>query len=120
MTSLLINQSYIEDSDTRRIVVSALLKVIDLTFEFRRSEFTSTHLKELRKSIIPDALTALHNLYLCRQRLKGTSHLFAGIKLHVLMHYDYLISRFGVPPVWDTDTFQSAHKDMVKELYRRS
>lgn len=114
------DQKYFPKPDTRKGVVTALLLVIDLTFELQRTEFTTINLLKLRNVLLPNALSALLSMYLLRQTQKCANHVFNGIKLHILLHMDYLIKRFGTPQVWDTDTFESAHKDMVKQLYRQS
>lgn len=117
---LLVEEKYLEDCIVRRKVITALLLVIDLTFELRRNDFTLENLVKLRKMLLPNALSALLDMYLFRQKQKQTKHIFSGIKMHILLHMDYFIRRFGTPQIWDTDTFESAHKDMVKNLYRRS
>lgn len=117
---LLLDQTYLKDFQTRKTVLTALLHIINLTFELRRAEYTTRNLTQLRMTIIPNALSALQDLYLLRQQLKQSRHLFSGIKMHIIMHLDHLIAWFGTPRVWDTDTFESAHKEMVKQLYRRS
>ena len=114
----LTETSYFPDYDTRKIVLTGLLLVVDLTFELRRTEFTSVNLAKLRQVLLPRALRAVLDMYLLRQKQKQAKQIFNGIKMHILVHMDYFIRRFGTPQLWDTDTFESAHKDMVKQMYR--
>lgn len=55
-----MEKKYFKDPKTQKIVVSALLLVVDLTFELRRTEFTTVNLAKLRKVLLPNALGAKH------------------------------------------------------------
>lgn len=117
---VLLDDSIIPDSTVRAIVNKGLLRVLDLYFELRRRAFGSMDVEKLKNCILPNTLTSLQNVYLQLQVMKNSERIFQGIKLHVLMHMPELILRFGAPINWDTDHFESAHKDMVKQLYKRS
>lgn len=92
--------------------------MLNLYFELCREDFTSSHLDELERKIIPDALNAAYSIFGVRQILRGSSKHFRGVKLHVLLHFPALIRRFGHPKIWDTDTYESAHKEKVKLLFK--
>lgn len=79
-----------------------------------------SHKQLTQPHIIHTHLGALLEMYLMRQTQKGAKDVFNGIKMHILLHMDDFIKRFGTPQVWDTDSFESAHKEMVKRLYLQS
>lgn len=108
----------IPDKGLHRTVCKGLHLVLNLYFELCREEFSSSNLKNLEVDIIPSALNAAYKIFLARQELKKSEKHFRGVKLHILLHFPALIRRFGNPKIWDTDSYESAHKDKVKLMYR--
>lgn len=62
----------------------------------------------------------VYELFQHRQELRGSRKHFSGIKLHSILHMPEYIQLFGNVSNWDTDHFESAHKDKVKDLFRYS
>lgn len=104
----------------RKVVVTALFLVLELCFELTRREFSESCLRVLETNLIPAALTALHQLFCIRQFVYESGNDFKGTKLHLLLHVPYFIRKYGAPINWDTSSFESAHKHLVKAYYKRS
>lgn len=99
----------------RDIVTRALVSVVHLLFELQRTEFTEKGIRDLEYNVIPRTLTYLYEIYTLRRDVLKKDGDFNGIKLHLAVHLPHLIRRFGCPLNWDTDTFESSHKDFVKK-----
>src|SRR5690554_2570526 len=65
----------------------------------------------------PKARQSVHRVYKRRQFYLCSNAAFEGIKLHLLLHFPQWVRRFGAPSTWDTATWESAHKSMVKFHY---
>lgn len=102
----------------RKVVVEAIFRVLDMLFELRRECFHDEVLDKLENEVIPKALQSVHNVYKRRQFYLCSNVAFEGIKLHLLLHFPQWIRRFGAPSTWDTATWESAHKSMVKFHYK--
>lgn len=112
------NAEIIPDQNYNRIVCRGLHLVLNLYFELCRDDFSSSNLRKLERDIIPNSLSAAYRIFLARQQLKQSQKHFRGVKLHILLHFPQLIREYGSPKVWDTDTFESAHKEKVKLMYK--
>ena len=112
------NEKFIPSASFHRVVCRGLHLVLDLYFELSREDFPSSLLKKLESNLIPQALDAAYGIFRVRQQLKNSEKHFRGVKLHIILHFPELIRRFGNPKLWDTDTFESAHKEKVKLLYK--
>lgn len=102
----------------RSVVVTALYFTLELFFELTRREFTEGCVRALETNLVPHGLDSLYQLYCLRQFMNGSTNDFKGTKLHLLMHVPYFIRQFGAPLNWDTSSFETAHKHLVKAYYR--
>lgn len=102
----------------RNIVVEAIFRVVDVAVALQQNSFTERCLEDLEKQKIPTALHHLHLLFRRRQYYLCSNAAFEGVKLHLLLHFPLWIRRFGAPVCWDTASWESAHKTMVKWHYK--
>lgn len=109
----------------------------DIFLEFRASKTTkslsTTHAKHLRadfkketwgrvSAAVKRKIESDNALYLQAemQRLtKAHSH-FNFIKMHLLNHFSASVMRFGSLPQFSTEAGETAHKEQIKDGYRRS
>lgn len=112
------NPNIVPGPDHHEIICRGLYLVLNLFYELSREEFSSSNLNELERKTIPEALNAAYGIFMVRQKLKASTKHFRGVKLHVILHFPALIRRFGNPLIWDTDTYESAHKEKVKLLFK--
>ena len=113
-------QDYFGDKTAFSKTITALHRVVGLYFDLIRTDHTALSVDALESHTIPSALKSLMSLFQYRQVLRGTQKVFKGIKIHSILHVPYLIRRFGAVSNWDTDHFESSHKDTVKDIFRRS
>lgn len=111
-------EQFLNERD-RIIAVDAIFWIIDVTVSLQQKSFTEHCLEDLEKNKIPTALHRLHLLFGRRQYYLCSNAAFEGVKLHLLLHFPLWIRRFGAPICWDTSTWESAHKTMVKWHYKR-
>src|SRR3546814_10788373 len=88
---------------------------MELFLELSRAEFTESALVQLDELLIPKAITALYRIFRIRQALNHENAEFGGIKLHLILHFPMFIRMYGAPRNWDSSSFESAHKELVKD-----
>ena len=102
----------------RQPVLVGVFLVVDMLFELRRESFSRPILEHLDQVGIPLALHALYRIFQLRQHFACSNTDFQGIKLHLMLHFPHLIRLYGRPGNWNTDSWESAHKTMVKFHYK--